>query len=166
MFVAAMIAAAAVCNDMDEAVQTALGEIPAKCRLRRDIGLVLSWRQNGESADAVIEKIHKAYDEHSPVGWCYTNSNAMIVVMALLYGEKDFAKTICLAVQAAFDTDCNGATAGSVIGIMLGAEKIDAYWPSAFHYRLRTSVEGYEAVSVEELVEKTLDILCKTNGGV
>ncbi|MCL2080717.1 MAG: ADP-ribosylglycohydrolase family protein [Oscillospiraceae bacterium] len=158
MFISALIAAAAVCGDIRDAVEKALDEIPRNCRLRRDINQVLSWHKDGCSADAAIEKIHRTYDEHTPTGWCYTNPNAMVVVMALLYGEKDFGKTICLAVQAAFDTDCNGATAGSVMGIMLGAGKIDSYWPEAFHYRLKTSVEGYETVSVDELVKKTVSL--------
>lgn len=159
MFIAALIAAAAVCDGIRDAVGAALDEIPANCRLRRDIDLVLEWSQNGDTAAEAIEKIHQAYDEHTPVGWCYTNPNAMVVVMALLYGENDFTKTICLAVQAAFDTDCNGATAGSVIGIMLGAGKIPPYWPKAFHYRVKTSVEGYETVSVDELAEKTIRLI-------
>ena len=159
MFVSALIAAAAVCGDVTEIIETALCEIPLNCRLQRDINQVLKWHKNGNSADFVIEKIHECYDEHTAAGWCYTNSNAMVVVMALLFGEKNFGKTICLSVQAAFDTDCNGATAGSVIGIMLGAEKIDSYWPQAFYYRVKTSVEGYETVSVDELVEKTIKLL-------
>jgi ADP-ribosylglycohydrolase len=159
MFIAAMIAVAAVCDDVREVIEQALWEIPGNCRLRRDIDLVLGWHTNGDSVDDVIARIHGAYDEYSATGWCYTNANAMIVVMALLYGEKDFGRTICLSVQAAFDTDCNGATAGSIMGIMLGAGKINGYWPDAFHYKLRTSVEGYNLVTVDELVDKTMGLL-------
>jgi ADP-ribosylglycohydrolase len=159
MLIAAMIAVAAVCGDVREVIESALREIPGNCRLRRDIDLVLAWHKNGESADGVIDKIHAAYDEHTAMGWCHTNPNAMIVVMALLYGEKDFGRTICLSVQAAFDTDCNGATAGSILGIMLGAGGIDAYWSEAFHCKLRTSVEGYNLVTVDELVEKTMGLI-------
>ena len=159
MFIAAMHAVAAVCDDIVEVVQAGLNEIPEKCRLRRDIDLVLEWYKNGVSEDDVIEKIHETYSEHSANGWCYTNSNAMIVVFALLYGKKDFGKTICLSVQAAFDTDCNGATAGSILGIMVGAGAIDAYWTDAFHCKLLTSVEGYNLVTVDDLVAKTVELL-------
>jgi ADP-ribosylglycohydrolase len=158
MFVAALIAVAAVCGDVKEAVGAALGEIPKNCRFRRDIDLVLDWHKNGVSVDTAIERIHQAYDEHTGNGWCYANSNAMIVVMALLYGEKDFAKTICLSVQPGFDTDCNGATAGSVIGIMLGASAIDKYWPNYFNHAVKTSIDGYNRVTVDELVEKTMGL--------
>ena len=48
----------------------------------------------------------------------------MIVALGLLWGEKDFGQTLCRAVQPCFDTDCNGATAGSVIGILHGAKNV------------------------------------------
>ncbi|MCL2501099.1 MAG: ADP-ribosylglycohydrolase family protein [Defluviitaleaceae bacterium] len=159
MLIAAMIAIAAVCNDVREVIESALCEIPKNCRLRRDIDAVLDWHKKGFTEDEAIEKIHETYDEHTGMGWCHTNSNAMIVVMALLYGEKDFGKSICLSVQATFDTDCNGATVGSILGIMLGEKGIDPYWPTFFNYKLRTSVEGYHLVTVDELAEKTWALL-------
>ncbi|MCL2060967.1 MAG: ADP-ribosylglycohydrolase family protein, partial [Oscillospiraceae bacterium] len=121
MFVAAMIAAAAVSSDAEQIVEAGLGEIPEQCRLRRDIDLVLKWYRDGLSADIAAQNIHKCYDEKSEFGWLHTNSNAMIVAMAVLYGGGDFGKSICLAVQTGYDTDCNGATVGSIVGMMVGA---------------------------------------------
>lgn len=159
MFVAAMIAQAAVCSDRKQIIETGLKVIPAKSRLYAEIQKVLGWYQEGLSAAEVISKIHEAYDEYYQHDWCHANSNAMIVAAALLYGENDFGKTICLAVQAAFDTDCNGATAGSVIGMILGDKAIPAYWPDGFNRRLRTSISGYHEVTVDMLAEKTMSLL-------
>ncbi len=159
MFAAAMIAAAAVCDDIQTVIQAGLDEIPKQCRLRHDIELVLDWHKQGIDEIAVIDNIHKTYDEYSPHGWCHTNSNAMIVVFALLYGNKEFGKSICLAVQSAFDTDCNGATVGSIIGIMLGKKAIPPYWYGCYNSRLSTSIWGYNEVSVDMLAEKTLEII-------
>lgn len=159
MMVAAMIAEAAVSNDMMKIIRAGLGEIPEKCRLRSDIENVISWYRDGLSEEEVFGKIHSAYDEYSGHGWCYTNSNAMIVVMALLWGKGDFGKSICLAVQTAFDTDCNGATVGSILGMMLGAGKIPACWSEPFACRLSTTISGYETVTVDVLTEKTLELI-------
>ena len=109
----------------------------------------------------IIEEIHKTFNEHSANDWCYTNSNAMIVTMALLGGEGDFGRSICLAVQSAFDTDCNGATVGSILGIMLGAGGIDPYWYAPFEKRLYTSIEGYNTVEVDALAKETLALVRK-----
>lgn len=56
----------------------------------------------------------------------FTNAitNLGIVILALLYGEGDFDKTINIAFRCGYDTDCTCATAGALLGIVLGADKI------------------------------------------
>ena len=161
MYAAALIAAAAVCDDMMTVIEAALDEIPAKCRLRRDIDQVIAWHAEGMDVLDVMDEIHRLYDEHDQHDWCHTNSNAMIVTMALLYGGGDFAKTIGYAVMTGFDTDCNGATAGSVVGIMLGEGKIPDYWTSFYNRKLNTSISGYNVVTIDELAAKTLELIKK-----
>lgn len=161
MYIAAMIAAAAVCGDIRTVIETGLAYIPAKSRLTEEIRCILKLYDDGTSALDIIEAIHTKYDEFSAHDWCATISNAMIVTMALLCGERDFGRSICLAVQAAFDTDCNGATVGSILGIMLGEEGIDPYWYEVFHKSLYTSIEGYNRVDVDFLANKTLELIKK-----
>ena len=73
--------------------------------------------------------------------------------------EGDFGKSVCAAVQAAFDTDCNGATVGSIIGMRNGAAGIPAYWSAPFGGRLLTSIQDNNNVAVDDLVEQTLTIM-------
>jgi ADP-ribosylglycohydrolase len=159
MFIAAMIAAAAVCDDVLTVIEAGADEIPQNSRLRRDIDLVLEWYGNSLSFDEMTNNIHNIYDEAQSHGWCHTNPNAMIVVAALLWGNKDLGKSICLAVQAAFDTDCNGATVGSIIGFMIGAKNIPEEWTKPFNSRLATSISDFTEVTVSVLVEKTIKII-------
>ncbi len=81
---------------------------------------------------------------------------AMIVAASLLYGEGDFGKSICLAVQTGFDTDCNGATVGSVFGMMGGTEAIGACWKDPLQDTLHTSIFGVGTVRISECAAKTL----------
>ncbi len=155
MFIAAMIAAAAVTDDEQLILDAGLAQIPEKCRLRRDIDAVRSWFRDGLSADAVTDRVHTLYNEYDAHEWCHTISNAMIVTMALLFCKKDLGKAICLAVEAAFDTDCNGATVGSILGILLGKTGIDPYWYETFHSRLFTTIVDYTDVTVEQLAQHT-----------
>ncbi len=159
MFVAAMLAAAAVTDSVDDILDAGLSVIPCNCRLKRDVELVRSWYREGLNGEAIIEKIHSCYNENSQCGWCYTNSNAMIVTMALLCGQGDFGKSICLSVQAAFDTDCNGATVGSIVGMMVGDSGIAKEWTEPFGGRLYTGIQGYNLVDAEVLTEKTLSLI-------
>lgn len=158
MFVSAMIAAAAVLDDMHEIIETGLAYIPEKSRLTAEIRYIMKLYDSGMSAEDIIAAIHSKYDEYTGYGWCGTIPNAMIVTMALLCGGGDYGASICLAVQACFDTDCNGATVGSILGMMLGEEGIDPYWYAPFEKRLYTSIEGYSLVEVDDMANKTLAI--------
>lgn len=159
MFIAAMLAAAAVSDDVTAVIEAGLDEIPANCRLRRDVEKVLCWRRKGLSAAQVMEEIHRCYDENSGHHWCHTNSNAMIVTMGLLYGEKDYGKSICLAVQCGFDTDCNGATIGSIVGMLIGREGIPACWSEPHNDVIETQVLGCPRLTLEELTGRTLALV-------
>ena len=161
MWAAAMIAAAAASDEMNVIIRAGLEEVPEKCRLRRDVEQVLRLHAEGASWDDVVETVHQAYEESNQHGWCHTNSNAMLVAAALLYGEKDFGKSLCLAVQPGFDTDCNGATVGSVVGMICGASRIPKEWTAPYGEKLQTGLDGYNLVTVETLVDKTLEVIGK-----
>ena len=91
--------------------------------------------------------------------WCHTIPNAMIVTAALLGGDGDFGKSICLAVQAAFDTDCNGATVGSILGMFVGAKGIEGRWTAPFRDGLVTAIDGFPLVTPDQLAARTLALI-------
>ena len=57
--------------------------------------------------------------------------NATYVVIGLLYGQKDFFKTMDIATRCGQDSDCNPATAAGILGVMVGYSNIPAYWKPA-----------------------------------
>ncbi len=102
--------------------------------------------------------IHAQWNEAESHDWCHTNSNAQIVAAALLWGEDDYEKTICRAVMPGFDTDCNGATAGSVWGVMHGVKKLPNKWTWRMNDTLRTGVDRYHEVSISKLAEEMVEV--------
>ncbi|MBQ7122473.1 MAG: ADP-ribosylglycohydrolase family protein [Clostridia bacterium] len=156
MFAAAMIACAAVTNDIEQIILGGLSQIPSTSRLYEAVMKIIDGYKNGVTVDECFNIIHAAYDEHTDHGWCHTISNAMIVTAALLYGEGDFGKSICIAVGMAFDTDCNGATVGSVLGMCNTIDGIDEYWKKPVNGKIHTSIFGVGTVDIEQAVEKTL----------
>ncbi len=54
--------------------------------------------------------------------------NAAVIIMALLYGEGDFSRTIQIANMAGWDTDCNVGNVGAIMGVAVGLEGIEWRW--------------------------------------
>lgn len=159
MFIAAMIAAAAVTDDLVTIVEVGLGEIPAACRLSEAIHTILADYKAGKTEDECFAGIASRWNEFDGFDWVHTISNAEIVTAALLYGQGVFTHSICRAVQAGFDTDCNGATVGSIVGMRNGAGAVGEEWTAPIHGALATSIFGIDLVTVDQLVEKTMEHL-------
>jgi hypothetical protein len=60
-------------------------------------------------------------------------ANGGAVLIGLLYGDRDFGKTVITAMHCRWDSDCNAATAGAILGTALGASGIDTRWSTIFH---------------------------------
>jgi hypothetical protein len=160
MWVAAMLAAAYVVRDnVETVIRAGMAEIPAASRLHHDLSEVLGWRSAGVGYEEAVDRIHGRWDQHRGHHWCHTNSNAQIVAVALLWGGMDYASTVCKAVMPGFDTDCNGATAGSVLGLMLGARNLPSDWTGPMRDTLETGVAGYYSVRLSAMAEKTVELI-------
>ena len=85
----------------------------------------------------------------------HTVNNAVLCAAALHYGGLDPDRSICLAVSGGLDTDCNGATAGSVLGIMLGAKRLPTSWTGPLCDTLISGVDGFGKVRISELAART-----------
>jgi len=157
MWSAAMNAAAFVLDDPRAIIEAGLAQIPARSRLADRIGRVMAWRDEGITYDEVVERLHADWDEQTAHHWCHTISNACVVAIGLLWGEGDYGLSICRAVQACFDTDCNGATVGSIMGAMLG--EVPAEWSTPLNDTLETGVAGYHSVRLSELAKETLAMI-------
>ena len=161
MWVAGMLAAAYVEKDMARIIRAGLAQIPADCRLREDVEMVLELHSVGIRYEDAVEFVHKQWNESNFHDWCHTNSNAQVVAIALLYGGDDFGLAISCAVTPGFDTDCNGATVGSIWGVRHGVEALPSLWTRPIHNRLRTGVAGYHDVAIDKLAEEMVDIALK-----
>ncbi len=158
MWAAAMLAGAPFVKDMREVIAVGLSEIPAESRLSEAIHEVIAWQEEGVDFEEAIRRVHEKWDETWGHHWCHTISNAQIVALGLLWGEDDFEKSICRAVQACFDTDCNGATVGSIYGMMHGAQALPEKWIGPLHDGLETGIAGYHFVKISEMAKKTAEL--------
>jgi len=153
MWSAATIAAAFATDDVREALEIGLSEIPEHSRLAEAGRRTLSWSREYPTWDGCWAR---AREDYGHLNWVHTINNAVWVMIGLLYGEKDFGRTIAIAVRCGDDTDCNGATAGSILGAMLGARAIPDAWTNPFHDRVRSYVTGFDGSRITDLAARTL----------
>ncbi len=155
MWIAAMLSAAASTQDMEQIIRTGLRQLPQNSRLVERVEQVLSWKAQGMNWEQAIEQIHADFDEHNGHDWCHTLSNAMIVAAGLLFGEMDLGRTLAITIHAAFDTDCNAATAGSVLGMALGAKQLPETWVAPLNDTLKSGVDGFGVVKISDLAKRS-----------
>lgn len=153
MWVAALLAASFVLEDVRAALETSIAFVPPRSRLAGALGDVVELHASGIDWERGRDAIEERYGRYHGV---HTINNAALVAAALLWGDGDFTRTIGLAVQGGWDTDCNGATAGSVYGAMHGAGSLPEHWVGPLHDLVRSAILGYDRSSVSELAERTL----------
>ena len=155
MFMAAMISAAFVENDPRRLVEIGLSEIPENCRLAQAIRQALLWIEIYPEFEAFMDKADEVYADMSPV---HTINNAVICVMSIFYGKMDPDRSIAISVMAGLDTDCNGATVGSIVGAAGGRLAFGQTLSSALNDTIQPKVFGFEKTTMTELATRSLKV--------
>lgn len=159
MYIAALNSLAPCGRDSLWMAETALKQIPPSSRLHVNIKKICEMYTAGKDYGQIIDFIHEEYNEKSWFDWCHTIPNAMIVTASLLINYKSFDSAITNTVMNGFDTDCNGASVGSVAGMMLGKSAIDGKWLDHIRPTVNSSIHGYYSLSLDELVERTYKLV-------
>jgi ADP-ribosylglycohydrolase len=163
MLIAAMIAAAFVLDDPLAIVEAGLAEIPRNSRLysdmRQTVDLCQKFHCKADAFEPVLDGIYELFGHYDPV---HTNNNAAVCVAALLLGGQDFEKVITIAVMGGWDTDCNGATVGSIFGAMRGAGEIPAKWKAPLNDTLYSEISGYHPIAISECARRSFEIAKST----
>ncbi len=152
MFVAAMLAAAVTTDDISEIIEIGLSEIPENCRLSEAVRDTLNWCGTLDDWEAVWDRINDKYGHYHGV---HTINNAALVVLGLYFGAQDFEQGIVVSVRGGWDTDCNGATVGSILGAKFGAAALPEKWIGVLSDRLMSSVCEFNDNRISELAERT-----------
>ncbi|MDF3298685.1 ADP-ribosylglycohydrolase family protein [Streptomyces tropicalis] len=153
MWAAALIAAAFTAPTVRDAIDTALAVVPAGCRLARTVRRTASLHEAGLSWEETLATLA---EETAGLGWIHVVPNAAVLTAGLLHGDGDFTRTLALTVRGGLDTDSNGATAGSVAGVMTGARAIPPQWRDPLEDTVRSAVFGFDGVRISELASRTL----------
>ena len=156
MFFAAVIAAAFVEHDPYKLIEIGLSEIPERCKLSAAVREALEWKKQSPSWEEFMDRLDAKYEKMNGV---HTINNALIVLMALLYGELDLDRSCALAVMGGLDTDCNGATVGSIVGIINDSSRL----AEKLHDTIKPNFIGETEVTMTDLAARTLAVWKRVN---
>lgn len=145
IFFAAIESSAFVETDRYRLIEIGLSYIPRDSATSRAVRLVIDSYQEGISWKDVRKKLlcefpttfgmMVGYEDREPeddvpfgdLGFD-APANVAITVLGWLYGEGDFGKSLCLAVNCGEDADCTAATLGAILGIINGIDGIPEEW--------------------------------------
>jgi ADP-ribosylglycohydrolase len=154
MYFSAVLAAALVVDDIGEALRIGLSEIPRDCRMAQTVRQTLAWCRR-LNYDETIRRIEKTYAGMSNV---HTLNNAALTLAGLTHGRGDLGRTIGLTVIAGLDTDCTGATAGSIVGATLGARHLPPRWTRPLGSYAETYLIGHGRFAHRDVAGRFLRI--------
>jgi ADP-ribosylglycohydrolase len=157
MFFSAAISAAFVLDDPVEALKLGLTEIPAKCRTARAARAALRRCKNDGDWNKTINAI---YEKYEGMDSAHALNNLEITVAGICYGHGDFGRTIALTVMGGLDTDCTGATAGSIMGAVLGHKCLPKKWVAPLGNRVQTYLNGKPNCKSDNIARRFLKAAC------
>ncbi|MDF2632373.1 MAG: crystallin [Caproiciproducens sp.] len=160
MFFAAMIAAAFVESSIEKAVDRALAEIPKNTRFYEAMEKAMEVGRTALNDTDLVTKVSNLYPNYNRI---HSINNSAFCVAVLLYSHGDFDRAVPLVVSCGLDTDCNGATVGSVLGALRGAEKIPDKWKLPLHDLLYSQIPDYHPIKISEVAKQTVEVFHKIN---
>ncbi|MDR6167904.1 ADP-ribosylglycohydrolase [Microbacterium paludicola] len=157
MWAAALCAASLVADSTDAVLDAADTVVPPASRLAaavrfgRETGRALATREL--TTAGALDALH---GEFAGMHWVHTLNNAALTACALQAHDRDFGAAVALAVAGGWDTDSVGATVGSVVGGLVGADDIGPAWTAPLNDSIATSMPGGPQRSIRELAERTV----------
>jgi len=161
MFFSAAIAAAFVLDDVEEVLRVALTEIPRKCRTAKAVKETARWCRRDGDWDTTTRRILEKY---AGMSGAHTLNNAALTVAGLLYGAGSYERTITLTVMGGVDTDCTAATAGSIVGAMLGAKRLPKKWTRPLGDRAESYIIGRRRWRSSDIARRFCRIAAEVRG--
>ncbi|HHW09778.1 MAG TPA: ADP-ribosylglycohydrolase family protein [Firmicutes bacterium] len=173
---AAMEALAFVETDRLKLVAAGLAVIPKDSIIRRLIEDIREWWAAEPDWRRARQKLDDQYGYSKFPGNCHVVPNHGLIILAFIYGDDDFRRTLTIVNTCGWDTDCNSGNLGCLMGIKNGLAGIDGsaadwrmavadrlYLPTADSGRVITDAlrETYEIVNIGRALRQWPPLLPK-----
>jgi ADP-ribosylglycohydrolase len=157
IFTASLESAAFIEKDRDRLIDIGLSMIPPTSELAAAIRAAVAAKKAGKDWKAAREDVIQA---SLRTGWFQAPRNVAFLLIGWLYGEGDFGRSLCLAVNCGDDTDCTAATLGALWGILYGTRGIPSAWSQPIGLKIDTVAIGNleRPKDLGELADRTVAV--------
>lgn len=164
VYVGAMYSLAFISDDIEFIVKEALKTIPVESSFYQCINQTIeSYYQHPDDWKKTWFMVEKNWSEDvgCPDGVLRpfnidAKVNAAYIVIGLLYGNSDFYQTIDISTRCGQDSDCNPASAGGILGTVLGYENIPEFWKEKL-YPVEDIDFKYTDISLNDVYEMSYE---------
>ena len=151
MFFAAAISAAFTVKHPLEALEIGLTEIPRDCALAKAV----RWAIDIAPQIRTYRQARDTMEEHfKGMSGVHTLNNACLTIWGLTIGGTDFSRVISETVAMGLDNDCTAATAGSIVGAIVGKAGIPERWYRNFNDTVHSYLIGQPRFAISDLLRR------------
>lgn len=110
-------------RDIEALLEEAVAYVRPDSRVASLVRDVMQWCAAAEPA-VVRESILRKYGRPEMT---HVLQNVGFTLVGLLAGGKDFERTLAITLNCGYDSDCTAATAGAILGTLLGYQGVPAH---------------------------------------
>lgn len=158
VFNAVMTSLAFVRNDVKDIVKTAISLIPNDSEYYSVVSFAYECCLKYADWHEALAECEKKYIKYN---WIHAYPNACCEIIALMYGESDYEKTLNIITMCGIDADCNAGMIMPILGIQKGMGIIPKRLISPEFDKLVTYMRYYEEINLDDLVSDTLKYIIK-----
>lgn len=166
-FMAACISAAFSAENVLEVIKAGQSVIPKDSLYNQLIEEIIAfYTDHPEDYSTCRQFLEENWGYDKYTGVCHIIPNAGVCVLALLYGEGDFSKTIEIATMCAWDTDCNAGNVGTIVGVLAGLENLPAKYREPINDNIIISgvVGSWNTMDIPTFIKELAYYSYKLNG--
>lgn len=151
MFFSAAQAAAFTVEDPIEAIKIGLTEIPKDCALSKEVIWALNAGTDIKNYRDARTAVDERYKGMHPV---HTINNAVLTIWGLMIGGLDVTKVLSETVAMGLDNDCTAATAGSIVGAVVGIDGVPEKWYKNFNNKVHSYLIDQSEFKIDDLINR------------
>ena len=147
----AAIAAAFTVDDPLDALKIGLSEIPKDCELANAINWafeiapkITNYQEARNAVDEKFEGMHRVH----------TINNACLTLWGIKIGGTDITRVIGETVAMGLDNDCTAATAGSIVGAVVGKSGVPEHWYRNFNDTIHSYLIDRPSFSITDVLDR------------